>query len=72
MKRKKVAFWVPVLWFLTAGCWSILFCADLYDGSVPALLTAVHGVNAIITLLAGIINFFAFKERKDGQDSDGQ
>ncbi len=67
-KKKKMPLYVPILWFICFGLWSVNFALRLsspYTGEGTLVLTALAGLAA---LAAALVNLWRWKRDKDDPD----
>ena len=63
MEKKKISYWVPILWLITTGCWLFVLGADFCCQSTPEWLVLLHVLTALVSLLAAITNYIRYKNQ---------
>ena len=54
-RRKPTPLFVPVLWFITTGLWTITFCRNLSHGGDSGSLL-LQAATVLVSLAAALIN----------------
>lgn len=62
MNRRKTSVWVPVLWFIATGMWTITFFITLSHGFLSEKIVILQGLTALISLAAALVRY---KKSKD-------
>ena len=66
MKTTRTSLWVPVLWFINTGLWSVMLVADLIDGDpTHPVLTILRGLCVVGSLTAAIANLVRYNKTKE-------
>lgn len=65
MKQKKTPLFVPVLWFITTGLWTITFSLNWFRHSLSEGIVLLQGIVVLVSLAAAIANLRLYRKTKD-------
>ena len=66
MKTKKASLTPSILWFVSAGLWSVMLVVDLIDGdSTDPVLTILRILCVVASLVAAIANLVRYNKTKE-------
>ena len=63
--KKRVSLFSSVIWCFNTGCWVMILGVDWYYKSTPRWLTAMHGITALTSLTATIVNWIRYINQKN-------
>lgn len=70
MKRQWLLV-AAILWFFSTGCWLAALWADFYYRETPEGLVIMHGITALVSLVAAIVNLLRYREKEaDDEESN--
>lgn len=64
-QKKKTPLFVPILWFITTGLWTITFSINLHRYSLSEGIVVLQGLVVLTSLAAAIVNLCRWKQTKD-------
>lgn len=67
MEKRKEPRWY-ILWFITSGMWTIIFCRNFFFDGMREWITVIQFLNIGVSFAAGIVNVKRYKKRHEEEE----
>ena len=64
---KKIPLFVPVLWFITTGMWTVTFCINFRQIGLEEPLVWLQGATVLASLAAAVANTIRYRNGKEAE-----